>query len=85
MADKTYKGKRFVAMVDLGGIDLVAGDEFEVDDCNAHLDFETLLTTGAVELVRTARSPAGGEASKAEKVEVKPDALKSPAGGEGGR
>lgn len=85
MAERTFKGRRLVAMVDLGGIGVSAGDEFEVDACNCHLDFETLIATGAVEVVRTARSPAGGEGAKAEKGEAQPAAVKPPAGGEGGR
>ena len=64
MAKTIQKGMRLRAEVDLGGIGVSAGDEFEVDDCNCHIDFDSLLATGAVELVHAARSPAGGKGKK---------------------
>lgn len=84
MAKTIQTGTRLVAEVDLGGIGIAAGDEFEVDDCNCHLDFDSLLATGAVKVVKAARPAGGHEATKSADT-TKPEAVKPATGGEGGR
>lgn len=95
MATVIPKGTRLVAEVDLGGIGVAAGEEFEVDDCNCHVDFDSLLATGAVtrakttKAAETSKSPdvkpsAGGDASRPADT-TKPEPVKPATGGADGR
>lgn len=95
MTKTIQNGTRLVAEVDLGGIGVSAGDEFEVDDCNCHVDFDSLLATGAVTRAKTAKAaetskspdvkPAtGGDATKPADT-TKPEPVKPATGGADGR
>jgi len=80
MATTIQRGTRLLAEVDLGGIGVAAGEEFDVDECNEHFDYDLLLATGAVTRVKLARV----EVTKLPDT-TKPEAVKLSAGGEGGR
>lgn len=90
MATAIPKGTRLVAEVDLGGIGVAAGDEFDVDECNEHIAFDVLLATGAVTRAKATKPadatkpPTGGAVTKASDT-TKPDAVKPSTGGEDGR
>lgn len=82
-------GTHLRAVVELGGIGVAEGAEFVVDDCNAHLDYDALLASGAVQLVGPPKAAKAADTAKASAVSesvkpadaAKPDAAKAPGAG----